>query len=126
MLKKWIAGVIGGITVGNGLFMLLDGQRWYHTIPGVHDTGPFNGHFVADIGAAFSVAGVGLVVRAWRSQYWPAALAGASFLSFHAVIHVIGLVGGHSHHAGFEWVSVVVPSGLAVWAAFPEKGERSV
>ncbi len=125
MMKRWIAGILGAFTVGNGVFMLIAGQQWYDTIPGAHDTGPFNPHFVADIGAAFLIAGLGLAARAWRTRYWPAALAGAGFLASHGLIHVAGLLGGHSHYAGFEWVSVVAPSALALWAAFPGTGERS-
>lgn len=123
MPKKWIAAALGLFNAGNGVFMLAAGRQWYDAVPGVHDTGPFNPHFVADIGAAFLVAGLGLIARAWRVRYWPAALAGAAFLSAHGLIHVIGLVGGHSHHAGFEWVSVVAPSLLALWASLPTKGE---
>ena len=41
------------------LAMLIDGQRWYSSVPGVVFTGPYNGHFVQDIGAAFFAAGLG-------------------------------------------------------------------
>jgi len=124
MLRKWIAGALGLFTVGNGVFMLVAARQWYDTVPGVHDTGPFNRHFVADIGAAFLVAGLGLFARAWRVRYWPAALAGAAFLGAHGLIHVTGLIGGQSHHASFEWISVVAPSALALWVSLPTKGEN--
>ena len=46
--------------------MLAAGPLWYETVPGVPDTGPFNPHFVQDIGVAFLVAGLALAARAWR------------------------------------------------------------
>ena len=123
MVKRWISGFLGAVAAANGIFMLIDGQRWYASIPSVSETGPFNPHFVADIGAAFLIAGLALIARAWRPQYWPAALAGAGFLGAHGLIHVLGILGGHSHHAGFETLSVIVPSALALWASLPAKGE---
>lgn len=123
MVKRIIAGLIGALTAANGALMLFAGRHWFETTPSVADTGPFNPHFVADIGAAYSVAGLALLARAWRPQYWPAAIAGAAFFCAHALIHVVGLLGGHSHHAGFEWMMVVIPAGASLWAAFPSKGE---
>ena len=126
MVKRMMAGVLGALAAGNGVLMLADGYRWYVSVPGVTDTGPFNPHFVADIGAAFVIAGLALAARAWRAQFWPAAFAGAAFLCAHSVIHIIGILAGHSHHAGFESISIVAPSALALWASLPVKGEFHV
>ncbi len=126
MVKRWISGVLGVATAGNGLMMLANGRHWYASVPGVAETGPINPHFVADIGAAFLIAGIALVARAWRARYWPAALAGAGFLAAHGLIHVVDIVAGHSHHAVIDAISVVVPSALALWASLPEKGEIHV
>jgi uncharacterized protein YjeT (DUF2065 family) len=35
---------------GNGLFMLVVPSAWYHFVPGVTHTDPFNQHFTRDIG----------------------------------------------------------------------------
>jgi len=123
MIKRALSGIIGAGTAINGAMMLLAGRHWYDTTPSVADTGPFNPHFVSDVGAAYAIAGLSLLARAWRPQYWPAAVAGAAFFSAHAIIHLIGLLGGHSHHAGFEWAMVVIPAIASLWAAFPDKGE---
>ena len=48
----------------NGLMMLLAGAAWYASVPGVSETGPYNPHFIQDIGAAFLVAGL----RACRTR----------------------------------------------------------
>ena len=91
--------------------------------PSVSGTGPFNLHFVADIGAAFLIGGLALIARAWRPQYWPAAVAGAGFFAAHGIIHIVGLLSGHSHHAAFESIAVIIPAAIALWAAFPGRGE---
>lgn len=119
MWRRTVAGLIGLVTLGNGASMLVDGAGWYARVPGVTDTGPFNPHFVADIGLAFVVAGGALLARAWRPALWPAGMAGAAFLIAHAGLHLLGL--GESHHAAFEIALVVVPALAALWATWPEK-----
>jgi len=123
MAKRIAAWVLGLMAAGNGAFMLAAGRRWYETIPGVTHTGPFNPHFVADIGAAYLVAGLALVARGWRGGYWPAALAGAAFFALHALIHVIDIASGHSALPGMDAALVIAPAALALWAALPDKGE---
>jgi peptidoglycan/LPS O-acetylase OafA/YrhL len=103
--------------------MLVAGPFWYANVPGVTDTGPFNPHFVQDIGLAFLAAGLALAARAWRPRYWPAAVAGATFLAAHALLHLVMIVGGHSHHTGFDLLVIVLPAALALYSAFPSKGE---
>src|SRR4029079_10634173 len=57
-------------------------------------------------------AGFGLLARAWRPSWWPAALTGAGFLAVHAGLH---LLEPNLKDLGL----VVVPAALAVWAALP-------
>ncbi len=124
MLKRGLCGLIGAMTIANGLSMLFDGQNWYNRVPGVTDTGPYNPHFVQDIGLAFIVAGLALLARAWRPALWPAGFAGAAFLAAHAGLHVVGMAQGHSHHVAFDTALIVVPSLVALWAALPAKEAR--
>ena len=58
-MVRIIAGVLALILAGNGVMMLLAPLPWYDAVPGVVATGPFNPHFVRDIGAAYLVAGLG-------------------------------------------------------------------
>ena len=89
-------GILGLMSLGNGLWMLFAPEAWYHDLPaGVPDTGPLNLHFVRDIGAAFATIGVAFLVAAAR----PAArrgvlLAATLFYGLHALIHVADLVAG--------------------------------
>ncbi|PQA85737.1 hypothetical protein [Hyphococcus luteus] len=124
MVKKWLAAALAATAIGNGLFMIANAGGWYETAPGASDTGPFNPHFIWDVGIAFSVAGLGLAARAWRARYWPAALAGAGFLAGHGAVHVAGLLGGHAHYPLFELAGIVIPAFLSLWVALPGKGEN--
>ncbi|MDP1872919.1 hypothetical protein [Phenylobacterium sp.] len=70
---------------------------WYEAVPGVVKTGPFNGHFVRDIGAAYLVCAVALAVSVWKpSKAWPALLAAGGFLSLHAGIHLLDTICGRA------------------------------
>src|SRR5216683_5105241 len=123
-MRRSIAAIFAALSVLNGLMMLFAGPSWYASVPGVSETGPYNPHFVQDIGAAFLVAGLALGARAWRSPYWPAAVAGAGFLAAHALIHLAMIASGHDHHAAEDLLAVIVPAALAVYAAFPTPNER--
>jgi len=122
-MQRLIAAILAIPTLFNGLTMLVAAPFWYASVPGASGTGPFNPHFVQDIGVAFLVAGVALAARAWRPRYWPAAIAGAGFLAAHALIHLVAIIGGHDHQAAFDLVAVVLPSAFALYSAFPSPKE---
>jgi hypothetical protein len=123
-MQRWIAAILGVFNAANGLVMLFAGSTWWNSVPGVPDTGPYNPHFVQDVGAAFLVAGVALLVRAWRPAYWPAAVAASAFLVAHGLIHLVMIATGRDHHALADLAAVIVPAALALYSAFPSKGER--
>ena len=88
-MARIIAGLLAAPLGANGLAMLFAGLAWYGAVPGVTATGPFNPHFVRDIGAAYLVAAGGLGWFAARPRDgWPALVAAAAFLTLHAAIHV--------------------------------------
>ena len=123
-MQRSLAAIFAKLSVLNGGTMLSAGPFWYASVPGASETGPYNPHFVQDIGAAFLVAGLALAARVWRPVYWPAAVAGASFLAAHALIHLAAIIAGHDHHVGFDLMTIVLPSALALYSAFPSRGER--
>jgi hypothetical protein len=123
-LRRRIAAVLGALTALNGFVMLIAGAFWYQSVPGVPETGPYNPHFVQDIGAAYLVAGLALGVRAWRPRYWPAAVAGAAFLAVHALLHLMMILGGHDQYAAFDLLAILLPAALALYSAFPDPAER--
>jgi hypothetical protein len=124
VVKRIVAALLGATGALNGAFMLIDGARWYDSVPGLPHTGPYNPHFVADIGAAYLVASLALLARAWRPRYWPAAIAGAAFLVAHALIHVADLTMQRSGDPRVDIFLVIIPAALAAWAALPTKAER--
>jgi hypothetical protein len=123
MIKKIVAGFLGALNICIGSTLLVAGERWFMNTPSVAATGPYNPHFVADVGAAFPAAGLALLARSWRTRLWPAAMAGSTFLVFHGSIHVRDFF-RHPHDLG-STLSVVVPSFLALWSAIPSKGDTS-
>lgn len=88
-LRTTALGLFALIWLGNGLWMLADPAHWYGSVAGVTNTGPYNPHFVRDIGCAYLLIGL-LTLGALR---WPAAslpLLGAVtlYLTLHALLHV--------------------------------------
>ncbi len=73
----------------NGIFMIVAPETWYGLVPGVTDTGPFNQHFIRDIGIIqlfLGVAfGVGMIRPELRVGLWAAATL---WLIAHAVFHL--------------------------------------
>src|ERR1700760_670717 len=88
-MKRMLAVLLGLVMAGNGVAMLAAGRWWYGAVPGVVTTGPYNAHFVKDIGATYLVVAGGLFWFAARPrQGWPALVAGAVFLTLHGFIHI--------------------------------------
>jgi hypothetical protein len=116
----WILGILN---LANGLWMLLAPEHWYHHLPAaVPDTGPFNSHFVQDIGAAFLTIGVALCVTAPRaSRHRGVVLAAGLFFVLHAVVHVADITTGrlHAGHWLVDFPGVFLPAIVFVVLALP-------
>ncbi|WP_309087487.1 hypothetical protein [Phenylobacterium sp.] len=113
---RWLSAALALVLAGNALAMLFASLAWYGAVPGVTSTGPYNAHFVRDIGAAYLVAALGLAWFAWRPREgWPALAAGAAFLTFHAAIHVYDASCGASPWADVRRDFV----GVYLFAAIP-------
>jgi hypothetical protein len=84
-----VAALLGVAMGANGIFMLVAPEAWYFVVPGVTETGPFNQHFVRDIGLIFLFLGsamlFGVLRPALRILLWGAA---ALWLSGHALFHL--------------------------------------
>ena len=87
-MRDLVAWMLGLGLAANGLVMLGFPVDWYATVPGVAEGGPFNAHFIRDIGVAYLVSGAALVWLAVNRGARPAAQAGAAFLALHALVHV--------------------------------------
>jgi len=112
-----IAILLGVGAVANGVFMLASPVSWYFAVPGVTTTGPFNQHFVRDIGLIFLGVGTAFLLGAarpiHRSVSWGAA---AIWLSGHALFHVwevaVGICGPSALLRDFP--AVTLPAVLAI------------
>jgi hypothetical protein len=126
--SEWVATmlaiVLGLGMFGNGLFMLIDPANWYFAVPGVTTTGPFNQHFLRDIGLIFLLVGGAFIWGArrigLRAALWS---AGALWLAGHALFHLwevaVGICGPDALARDFPAVSLpaIIALSLAGWAA---------
>jgi len=110
----WLLLVFGAGTLANALWMFAGPMHWYAELPaGVPDTGPFNPHFVRDIGCAFLTTGVALVWAALAPALrFPLVAIAALFLAAHAVLHVYDTAAGNlpSDHWWLDAPGVYLPA----------------
>lgn len=73
----------------NGLFMLWDPMAWFDTVPGVKRTGPPNQHLIRDVGLAYMVSTL-LLIMALRQPAQKRLLVGiaAMWITGHALFHI--------------------------------------
>lgn len=128
VVDKILVGALALFTVVAlfiGLHMAIAPLHWYHSVPGVPDTGPANTHFIRDLGFAFlmgaAALGLGLYKRAQRRL-----LIGIAFIWFgsHGIIHIFSVLSGHSHNGtGAEVALVILPAVLmvALWLRSAER-----
>jgi hypothetical protein len=105
----------------NGANMLLRPEAWYHSIPSVPHTGPFNPHFVRDIGSAYLAAAVGVALPVWRGAWLvPGVSVALVFLGAHAAVHVVEAFQGHTSaaHSGVLDIAGVYALPLVVLVVF--------
>ena len=125
----WIFAIFGGISVANALWMLAGPLHWYHGLPaGVPDTGPFNPHFVRDIGGAFLAVGVALVWAAFQPAWRTPLLAiAAIFLGGHALVHVYDTLRGAlgDTHWWLDLPGVYLPAAVIGYAAIAHRERAS-
>jgi alkylhydroperoxidase family enzyme len=129
LARIWIARLLAVLLAANAAYMLFAAEAWYRAVPGVAATGPFNHHFVGDVGLAFLAAAVALFAGSLK----PDRLAGfalpvAVFLAGHAILHLIGF--GLHEHAGGTWFAdagaIHLPALIALWLGLPPPPRRVV
>jgi hypothetical protein len=130
LAQRLLALLVGLAMAANGIAMLLAGPAWYAAVPGVTETGPFNPHFVKDIGAAYLTAGAGLAAYAWRASPLArgAAMAGVLFLGLHGLIHLTEAIGDAdgAMHLARDFAGVLLPPILALAAVWPSQSSRKL
>jgi len=116
------AAVLLGVAMeANGVFMLLSPEAWYLAVPGVTATGPFNQHFVRDIGLIFLLLGGGFLVGAARADFRVALWAAPSiWLLGHALFHLWEVAVGICLPSVIprDFPAVTLPAIIGVWLTF--------
>jgi len=118
-----LAAILGLGAVANGLIMLAVPADWYFAVPGVTTTGPFNQHFIRDIGLIFVLIGVAYIWGAARPMMRVPLWGAASFwLAGHALFHLwevaVGICGTSAIAQDFPAVTLpaIIGVGFTVWA----------
>jgi len=117
MAFRIVLALLAAALAFNGVHMLFAPEEWYQSIDSVPFTGPFNSHFVRDIGSAFAVVGVALVAGALRPALRVPALAlSALFYVLHALVHVTDTVTGRlpESHWLVDLPGVYLPAAVLV------------
>ena len=115
------ATALGCAAIANSLYMLISPHGWYLGIPGVPMSGPFNQHFIRDIGLVFFLVGLaflaGLVTPRNRALLWSAATA---WLVCHASLHLWQVAVGISDHSALarDFPAVTLPALLGLLICF--------
>ena len=101
--------------------MLAAPLNWFTTVPGVADSGPFNDHFVRDVGIVYALSGVAFLqlVRGLAAAR-PYAMAGVIFLLGHAGFHLVETLVGVRDlaHLLTDLPAVVLLPLAAAWAVW--------
>jgi hypothetical protein len=121
-LKRILLGLLALGLLANALFMLADPLGWYNAVAGVPDTGPFNPHFVRDIGVAYLTLAIMTAASArWLSAALPLLSSVTLLLGLHALLHLWDIAAGRldTHHlivdAPGVFAPVLVTGLLAYW-----------
>lgn len=135
MLKQICVGVavlMGVLAEANGVFMLVAPDSWYLAVPGVTDTGPFNQHFIRDIGLIFLFVGgaylFGVAEPRYRVISWAAPTL---WLGGHALFHTwevaVGICGPSVLIRDFPAVTLPAALGVLItlWAIADARSTRS-
>lgn len=92
----WLLLTLTVTSAANAVWMLASPESWYHDVPAaVPDTGPFNAHFVRDIGIAFATVTIAFGWAAFAPRWrTPLVVVATVFLAGHALLHAIDTLRG--------------------------------
>ncbi len=106
-----LVGALGVLALLVGLWALSSWQHFHASV--ASHTGPANHHYIRDVGAAYTTAGMALLVAVARPR-WRAPLVGSAavFLSLHAAVHVYETAIGEATmaHLAVDTPGVLVPA----------------
>ena len=83
---RQIVQIIAAIYLLHGLYMLVSPFVWYENTPGVSMLGPYNTHFVRDVGLVYIVTAIGIIWGA-RPRNANLLLFASVWPALHAIYH---------------------------------------
>lgn len=94
LLLKSIYNLLGAISLGNGFWMVVSASTWFSKMPvEAEDTGPFNAHFVHDVGLVYLLVGIGAFWCAYKLKNCTEVHLGITlFMGGHALIHIVEIL----------------------------------
>lgn len=129
-MLKLIYLIFGLLSLFNGAWMLLFPLSWYTDLPAaVPNTGPFNPHFVRDLGVVFLIVGFAFGWSAFNlDRSRPVHLVLTAFFTGHALIHLADIVAGRlpHNHWTIDIPGVFVPALLMIILAVPSVRSRLI
>lgn len=111
--------LIGVAALLTGATAFLAPMMFYTVTPGLEQMGPFNLHFIKDVGLAFIASGAAMTWGAWRRNR-SIAIAGAAWPAMHGLFHVsIQISRGlpSDFVMWFDVLAIIAPAFLALYAA---------
>lgn len=115
MIRFGLTG-LGVLWILTGILIFADPMSFYEIVPGLKLMGPFNMHFIRDVGLAFVASGGALAWGAYVSAQL-LVYAGSAWPSLHALFHI--QIWGHRGFPmdgifAFDLVAVIGPPLLAL------------
>lgn len=107
---RWtiIFGIFGLINILSALWMLIAPRNWFYKLPlGVSESGPFNIHFVRDVGCIFLLLGCGLIVGGFFLIEYrlPLFTMNTFFYILHMFVHIHEILSGRLR-MGIFWLDL--------------------
>ena len=120
-LTTGTAMLMGVLALAHGVYMTITPESWYWLVTGVPDRGPFNQHFIRDIGITYILIGASFILGTMYAEHrkllW---LMPSLWLSGHALFHfwevLVGICGPDFLIVDFG--GVTLPAILGTWLTY--------
>ncbi|OKY27182.1 MULTISPECIES: hypothetical protein [Thalassotalea] len=109
--------LLGLFAFVNGVLMTFSPDTWYWLVPGVPDRGPFNQHFIRDIGIIYLLIGIAFIYGALLKKHsvdlW---VVPTLWLTGHAIFHIWEVYAGICNPEALidDFAGVIFPAMIAI------------
>ncbi|MEM7729582.1 MAG: hypothetical protein AAF311_09935 [Pseudomonadota bacterium] len=118
-MKRIVLASVAALFLVTSIAMFLAPSTVFHTLPGATMTGPFNRHFVMDVGIVFFVCGLA-IVWGMRKRDATALMFAFAWPCLHALLHLYMWVMRSfalDLPAAANFGLIQLPAWLGLWAA---------